>query len=568
MSDLFSFPAPHSPDATEWPGMAIGAGQVITRTKTRTAVHDKAVDRLEGRRDALVTAAVTHITRRAGQEPLYRHDVIIHGVRVRATTNSPHLYDFWVDNWYSPDEWRSITGQTPPRDPQVTVYALGGVSDQPEAAYYSRKTNTIVFFNTAYYGQLKSWVLGAVGRVLAEEYGIHSIHGACVEKDGRGVLYIAPTGTGKSTSSYGLMAFPHTRFHSDDWVYVRYTYAAGDGRRVHPLQLRLRDGRVIRGYRVFRWLESASAPGEVSVAGLDLDNQEVTLPLSALDLSTPPLAYAYTSEKVFYLRTNLVENFPLSAMEMLRSKMENVPDVSPEFLRRHDAMLEELVDAIRDEGGAVTDFFAARSRQEVKQLLARMIAFDNARAMLDISKVLPAGRVFTNPMEPAALATVMLLRRDREDRTVVRSLSLDAFMNALLIGKTPDRKREIAYNAYRAVDDEEERAYITEVEQAAGDGNLYALFERRPDAPETLREEFELFRVMHQACACYAINTTLTSDPAVRDRKEAVGLTMELISRLVGRRPASLHLTLDDYRPFLAEPVEATEPAPAAPPAS
>lgn len=558
MSDLFSFPSPPSPDATEWPGTAIGAGHVITRTRTRTAVHDKAVDRLEGRRDALVAAAVAHITRRAGQEPLYRHDVIIHGVRVRATTNSSHLYDFWVDNWYSPDEWRSITGQTPPRDPQVTVYALGGVGDQPEAAYYSRKSSTIVFFNTAYYGQLKSWVLGAVGRVLAEEYGIHSIHGACVEKDGRGVLYIAPTGTGKSTSSYGLMAFPRTRFHSDDWVYVRYPYAAGDGRRIHPMRVRLRDGQELRGYRVFRWLERAPvAAADASVVGLDLDNREVTVPLSTLDLSAPPVAYAYTSEKVFYLRTNLVENFPLSAMEMLRSKMENVPDVTPDFLRRHDGMLEELVDAIRAEGGAVTDFFAAHSREEVKHLLARMIAFDNARAMLDISKVLPAARVFTNPMEPAALGTVVLLRRNREDRTVVRSLPLDAFMGALMIGETPDRKREIAYNAYRAVDDEDEKTYISGLEEETGDGSLYAAFERRSGAPETLREEFELFRVMHQACACYAINTTLTADPAVRDRKEAVGLTMELITRLVGRRPRSLHLTLDDYRTFLAEPVEA-----------
>lgn len=556
MSDLFTFPPAPSADAMEWPGTTIGTGQVITGTKTRTAVHDKGVDRQEGRRDALVTAAVAHLTRRAGQEALYRHDVIIHGVRVRATTNSPHLYDFWVDNWYSPEEWRVITGQLPPRDPQVTVYALGGVGDQPEAAHYSRKTNTIVFFNTAYYGQLKSWVLGAVGRVLAEEYGIHSIHGACVEKDGRGVLYIAPTGTGKSTSSYGLMAFPRTRFHSDDWVYVRYTYATADGARVHPMRVRLRDGREIRGYPVFRWLQTPSAAhADVVVTGLDLDNREVTVPLSGLDLGAPR-AYAFTSEKIFYLRTNLVENFPHAAMEMLRSKMENVPDVAPEFLRRQDGMLDELVDAIRNEGGEVTEFFARHERAEVKHLLARMIAFDNARAMLDISRVLPSARVFTNPMEPTALSTVVLLRRDRDDPTVAQALSLDAFMAALLIGQTPDGKREIAYNAYRAVDDEEEQAYIGALEREAAGGDLYARLERRPDAPETLREEFELFRVMHQACTCYVLNTTLTADPAVKDRKEAVGLTMELIARLVDHQPATLRLTLADYRAFLTEPPE------------
>ncbi len=51
-----------------------------------------------------------------------------------------------------------------PGTPQITVYARTGVAG---AAYYSRVRNTIAFFNTACYGQLKSWVLGAVGGRLA-----------------------------------------------------------------------------------------------------------------------------------------------------------------------------------------------------------------------------------------------------------------------------------------------------------------------------------------------------------------------------------------------------------------
>jgi hypothetical protein len=555
MTDLYTFPPAPSPEAIEWPGTPIGASNCITRTKTRTAIHDKAVDRIEGRRDALVAAAVGHITRRAGQEPLYRHDVVIHGVRVRATTNSEHLYDFWVDNWYSVEEWAAVTGRAAPRDPQVTVYALGGVSDQQEAAYYSRRTNTIVFFNTAYYGQLKSWVLGAVGRVLAEEHGIHSIHGACVEKDGQGVLYIAPTGTGKSTSSYGLMTDPGTRFHSDDWVYVRYTWATADGVRFHPLAVQLRDGSTVRGYGVFRWLEQqAAAHPDAVVIGLDLAHREVRLPITAIDFRAPLEAYAYTSEKIFYLRTNLVENFPLAAMQLLRAKLENVPDVTPAFLSQHGAMLDDLVEAIRREGGAVSAHFAGHSSAELRTLLARLIAFDNARAMLDISKVLPPERVYTNPMQPTRLSTVILLRRNRQDPVVAERLSLNAFISALLVGETPDGKREIAYNAYRAVDDEEEKVYVLGLESEARGGDLYTVFEQRRDAPETLREEVELFRVLHRACASYALNTTLTADPAVRDRKEAVRLTMQLIAGLVDRQPAPLRLTLADYRGFLAAP--------------
>lgn len=556
----WTFPPAPTPDAQEWPGTPIGRSNTITRTKSRTQVHDKSIDRVEGKRDALVSSAVDHIISRAGKEPLALHDVIIHGVRVRAVTNSPHLEEFWTLNWYSPDEWRDVTGLTPPPRPQVMVYALGGVPDQQEAAYYSRRTNTIVFFNTSYYGQLKSWVLGAVGRVLAEEWGIHSVHGACVEKGGQGVLYIAPTGTGKSTSSYGLqVTYADTRFHSDDWVYVRYACALRDGARLAPVEVVPAHGAPVRGYRVFRWLDDhAGASGQVR--GLDLANQERTVPLSALDMGQPLVAYAYTSEKVFYLRTNLVSSFPLSAFAMLRSPLENVPDVTEAFLRQQGEQLERLVNAVRDaaaSGGEYNQqaeaYFRQMPREEVRLLVARLIAFDNARAMLDITRVLPPERVVTNPMEPTPIGTVLLIARDPRDRTVLQSLPLGTFMGRLLLGETPDRTREVAYNAYRAVDEETERTVIARLEgEAARAGGtpdaLYQAFLRHPGVPETLAEEAELFRMLHRACRCYGLNTILTGDPEVRGLAEAVARTVELIAYAVATREGTVRLTLDDYR--------------------
>ncbi len=556
--DALTFPPAPNAQATEWPGAPLGSSNTITRTKGRTAVHDKSIDRIEGRRDELVSAAVEHIVRRAGKDPLALHDVIIHGVRVRAITNSAHLHAMWILNWYSPEEWQTITALTPPRQPQVTVYALGGVPDQPEAAYYSRRTNTIVFFNTSYYGQLKSWVLGAVGRVLAEEWGIHSVHGACVEKDGRGVLYIAPTGTGKSTSSYGLQAmYPNTRFHSDDWVYVRYAYATRDGRRIAPLEVTPAQGPAVRGYRVFRWLEEHGGEGG-QVRGLDLENRETTVPLSALDRAQPLEAHAYTSEKIFYLRTNLVSSFPLSAYEMLRSRLENVPEITEEFLKKQAAELDALADDVLQDSGPAGEHFQRLGREQTRILLGRLIAFDNGRAMLDITRILPADRVVTNPMAPTRLSTVMLLKRDPRDRTVLESLSLAKFIGRLLRGETPDRKHETAYNAYRAVDDEVERRFIDRVEAADGGPPeaLYTAFARHQDVPETLAEEVALFRMMHQACRCYDLNTILAADPNVHGLKEAVAMTMQLIAHALSRRDGDVRLTLEDYRNVLS-PVSA-----------
>ena len=547
---FFSFPPPPHPDATEWPGTPIGAGNCITRTKGRTAIHDKTVDCSPGLHDKLVKSATDFIESRPPRETLF-HDVIIHGIRVRAQTNSPHLMDFWRDNWYSVYEWQHITGLNPPAEPQVMVYAFGGVKGEKEAAYYSRATNTIAFFNTSYYGQLKSWVLGAVGRILAEEYGIHSIHGACVEKDGKGVLYIAPTGTGKSTSSYGLVTYPNSRFHSDDWVYVRYTYQTRDGQRVFLTEIEGNQGSHARGYRVYRWVEShqdATDELDARMTAMTLDNQVVHLRLRDLDLTQPIKAYAYTSEKVFYLRTNLVENFPLSAVEILRSKAENVPDIDGPFIEKHRSIIDQMKSTLLDPANLCAESFRRMPADELDTLCGRLIAFDNARSMLDITRVLPAGRVFSNPMEPVHLTEVILLKRNPDDPVVLERLKLDRFMRRLLIGETPEKKREIAYNAYRAVDDKEEIAFIQKIEaeweRRKGEGeecSLYRIFCEDSDVPKTLYEEFELFRVMHQATKCYDLNTNLQKDPTVRNKREAVERTMCIINRTLEREPETTY---------------------------
>lgn len=461
VSDRYTFPRPPSSDATEWPGTAIGAGNTLTHTRAPTTVYDRTIDRVDGRREGLVGAAITHLTKRAGREALFRHDAVIHGIRVRATTNSPHLYDFWVDNWYSPDEWKIITGLTPPREPRVTVYAVGGITDQPQAAYYSHRSRTILVFNTAYYGQLKSWVLGAVGRVLAEEFGVHAIFGSCVEQDGKGILILAPTGAERRAAAYGLLASPGTRFHSDEWVFVRYTYATRDGSRLHPLRVRLRDGSEVRGFAVFRWLETEAAiHPDATVVGLDIEHREQTLPVTGLDFAEPVRAQAFTSEKILYLPTSLVDHFPTAAAEMLRSKLENVPDVADDAL-------------------------------------ARLRAFEGARVMLDMSRVLPPERVFTSPMEPAVLAAVFFLRGDHE--AAPERLGPAALRTTLLGAKTPEGRPQIAFNAYRAVDEDEEQAFLHRLEAEDPSRDL----ERRAGVPDTLRAEVELFRTLHRACACY-----------------------------------------------------------------
>lgn len=538
---LYTFPTTDDPLAPEWPGTPIGAKNTITRQKGRTAVANKTVDATPGLFKRLLANSFEHIA--AHRETVLCHDVVIHGMRVRAITNSEHLIGYWRDNWYSLEEWARLTGKKAADVPDVVVVALGRILTEAEAAYYSRQNDTVVFFNTSYYGQLKSWVLGAVGRKLAIDFGIHSIHGAVVTKDGRGLLYIAPTGTGKSTSTYGVMDFPNTRFHSDDWVYVRYAYNTTDGRRVSPARV-VQDGAdVARGWQCYRWLEEHTG-ATATVIGRDLADAEITCGAKDLDVERPE-AYAYTSEKVFYLRSNLVENFPQAAYDMIRSRLENAPDVTPEFIAENAVAIDNVFARLR-----ATSPFDRMSDAELRTTIARFFAFDNTRAMLDITTVFPKERVFTNPMEPARVNAVMLLKRNFDEDLVIERLSLDRFMARLMVGRTPLGTKEIVYNSYRAVDDKSERAWLDTIE-AKGVDHMWDNYLKAEDKPVTLEEEIEMFRMLHRSAKAYDVNTILQKDPTISGRMEAVNKTMRILVSALEADADNFHYTIDTYGTLL-----------------
>jgi hypothetical protein len=130
-------------------------------------------------------------------------------------TNSPHLYEFWIENWFGEKRDARSHGR---------IYAVldPDFDEGRPHAYYNPQTKTAVIYNTEYYGQCKSWALGIVCDIAEDQHDIHSIHGSCVEINGQGVVLIAPTGTGKSTHSYALLKMKGARIHSDDWLYVRF----------------------------------------------------------------------------------------------------------------------------------------------------------------------------------------------------------------------------------------------------------------------------------------------------------------------------------------------------------
>src|SRR5207247_10478033 len=206
-----------------------------------------------------------------------------------------------------------------------------------------------------------------------------------------------------------------------------------------------------KGYQTYAWLEDHRS-SDATVIGRGLDDREVTARARELDVGHPE-AYAYTSEKVFYLRSNLVENFPQAAFDMVRSRLENAPDVTGEFMTANKATIDTVAAKLT---GMKKAPFDTMDPAKLRNMVGRFFAFENTRAMLDITTVFPKERVFTNPMEPARIHAVMLIKRNFDEDVVIERLSIDKFMARLLVGRTPAGTKEIVYNSYRAVDDKSE----------------------------------------------------------------------------------------------------------------
>lgn len=135
----------------------------------------------------------------------------INGCCVKLYTLSDGVKDMWEDNFYAMSETVRSHGRV------ICLEEPG----RPLEVLYEPLAKTAFLFNFDYYGWIKSVALAVAGDVLEEEHQIHSVHGAALDLDGKGVTLIAPSKTGKTTHSWGLLRSRHARLVTDDWYFVR-----------------------------------------------------------------------------------------------------------------------------------------------------------------------------------------------------------------------------------------------------------------------------------------------------------------------------------------------------------
>ena len=142
---------------------------------------------------------------------LYTSKADIYGCCIKLLTNSRQIKDLWEDNFYSANENIRSHGR-------LIVLQK---TNQPMSVHYDPYTKTAFLINIDYYGWIKSIALALASDILEDEHRIYSVHGAVIDISCLGISIIAPSGTGKTTHSWGLLRIPTARLISDDWYFVR-----------------------------------------------------------------------------------------------------------------------------------------------------------------------------------------------------------------------------------------------------------------------------------------------------------------------------------------------------------
>ncbi len=142
---------------------------------------------------------------------LYTNKAEIYGCCIKLLTELEPIKNEWEDNFYTMSEnirshGRLIVLQEP---------------NQPLTVKYDPYTKTAFLINIDYYGWIKSIALSVAADILEDEHRIYSVHGAAIDIGCTGISIIAPSGTGKTTHSWGLLRLPNGRLVSDDWYFVR-----------------------------------------------------------------------------------------------------------------------------------------------------------------------------------------------------------------------------------------------------------------------------------------------------------------------------------------------------------
>ncbi len=178
-------------------------------TKVQRYVETRPAAGLEGR-NALLAEAEAHLP----ADAYFEWNAAVAGIVVQLRTSSPHLADFYQENFYPAPLESEL-------EPHAVVYAVKDVPGRDPQAAISADTQTGFVFNTAYYGQVRSLALQLAADAAARTSGAMLGHCAALDVAGDGVLVWGGPGTGRTGILAEALDVDGVRLVASDAVLVR-----------------------------------------------------------------------------------------------------------------------------------------------------------------------------------------------------------------------------------------------------------------------------------------------------------------------------------------------------------
>lgn len=178
----------------------------ITRVKKAVAPESSISIDL---RNALVAEAESYLN----YDNYFEWNASIGNYVIKLKTNVPHLYDFWMENWYPAQLSDNL-------EADGIIYAIEGVSGRGSHIFYNTDTNTGLMFNTDYYGSLRSLAFSLVTDIAQKKDRVFSIRGMSAVYEGKGFVIMGPKGSRKTEIFYGLLTDDSLAWHSSDLLLI------------------------------------------------------------------------------------------------------------------------------------------------------------------------------------------------------------------------------------------------------------------------------------------------------------------------------------------------------------
>ena len=178
-------------------------------TKVAAYAEIRPVVGLEAR-NALLDEASAHLA----PDAYFEWNAAIAGIVVQLRTNSPHLADFYQENFYP----AALEGDL---EPHAVIYAVKDIPGREAGGLVSLDTATGFAFNTAFYGQVRTLALQLAAEAAARTSGALLAHCAALDVGGHGVLVWGGPGSGRTGLLAAALREDGVRLVSSDAVLVR-----------------------------------------------------------------------------------------------------------------------------------------------------------------------------------------------------------------------------------------------------------------------------------------------------------------------------------------------------------